>query len=134
MHSRNAFLVAVLWTLSIIGTHSCPTRVTQPGKVHVRQESPEPQSTACGEIIDGVNNGSAYFYASSAYACLTSVPFHSAVAIRFIDYINTTIQFQSTLAYLKSPPPGYQQPAVDVLARLEKIKTNATTGVYQNQY
>lgn len=121
----NSFLVASAWSSSIVGTLSSPTQVTQ---------SPEPQSTACGDVIDRVNDGLAYLYASDAYACLTSVPFNSAVATRFIEYANTTIQFQSTLGYLKSPPAGYQQPAVDVPAQLEKIEINATTGVYQNQY
>lgn len=77
--------------------------------------------------------GNLFFYASDAFACLTSVPFNQAVAVRFIDYYNTTIQFQSTLSYLKNPPEGYQQPAVDFEGELEKIKINATTGVYKNQ-
>jgi hypothetical protein len=61
------------------------------------------------------------------------VPLNDAVALRFIDYYNTTLQFQSTLAYLKSPPEGYQQPAVDLLAGLQDIKDNITAGAYQNQ-
>lgn len=108
--------------------------MAQPRSVRVRQDSPEAQSTACGDIIDQVNQGYAYVYATDAFECLTSVPFNAAVATRFINYINTTLQFQSTLAYLKDPPPGYQQPAVDVLAELQNIQTNVTTGVYLNQY
>jgi hypothetical protein len=65
---------------------------------------------------------------------LTSVPFNEAVAVRFINYYNTTIQFQSTLSYLKNPPTGYQQPTVDFQGGLEKIKNNVTSGVYKNQY
>ncbi|ETS73430.1 hypothetical protein PFICI_15035 [Pestalotiopsis fici W106-1] len=90
--------------------------------------------TICGDIIDLVNEGNLFFYASDAFACLTSVPFNQAVAVRFIDYYNTTIQFQSTLSYLKNPPVGYQQPAVDFEGELQKIKANATAGVYKNQY
>jgi hypothetical protein len=44
------------------------------------------------------------------------------------------MQFQSTLAYLKNPPPGYQQPAVDILDGLRRIWDNVTAGVYENQY
>jgi hypothetical protein len=66
--------------------------------------------------------------------CLGSLPFDPAVATRFIDYYNTTIQFQSTLAYLRDPPQGYQQPPVDVLQTLNQIQRNVTTGVYKNQY
>lgn len=134
MHSRISTAAAVVWCILLSGALSTPTPVVRPKAVRVRQESDEPQSTACGDIIDSVNEGYAYFYATDAYDCLTSVPFNSAVATRFLDYINTTVQFQSTLAYLKSPPSEYQQPAVDVLAGLQSIKNNVTTGVYKNQY
>lgn len=113
---------------------SSPTLAVRPRVDTARQETPTAPPTACGDIINDVNDGYAYFYAIDAYACLTSVPFNAAVAVRFIDYINTTLQFQSTLAYLKSPPVGYQQPAVDVLAQLGRIRNNATSGVYKNQY
>lgn len=56
------------------------------------------------------------------------------MALRFIDYYNTTMQFQSTLAYLKNPPEGYQQPAFDLNQGLEDLKANVTSGVYKNQY
>lgn len=45
-----------------------------------------------------------------------------------------TLQFQSTLAYLKNPPAGYQQPAVDVIEVLGRIQNNITAGIYKNQY
>ncbi|OCL11266.1 hypothetical protein AOQ84DRAFT_386953 [Glonium stellatum] len=90
--------------------------------------------TICGDIIDFVNNGFNIFYASDAYDCLTSVPFDPAVASRFIDYLNTTFLFQSTLAYLKNPPQGYQQPAVDFLQGLQLIQQNITAGYYTNEY
>jgi hypothetical protein len=45
-----------------------------------------------------------------------------------------TLQFQSTLAFLKDPPTGYQQPAVDVQKVLSQIQGNITTGNYKNQY
>lgn len=62
------------------------------------------------------------------------MPFNAAVATRFIKYYNTTIQFQSTLAYLRDPPEGYQQPAIDVLAGLQQIQHNIDDGKYKNQY
>ncbi|KAF1954422.1 hypothetical protein CC80DRAFT_517619 [Byssothecium circinans] len=88
----------------------------------------------CGAIIDEVNAGISYFPAISAFDCLTSVPFHAGVAYRFINYINTTIQFQSTLAYLKNPPKGYQQTPTDILGGLQTIKDNVTAGYYRSQY
>lgn len=74
------------------------------------------------------------FYASDAYECLISVPFNAAVATRFVNYLNTTFQFQSTSAYLKNPPIGYQQPSVDIFETLANIQQNVTTGSYANQY
>ena len=65
---------------------------------------------------------------------MQSVPFNPAVALRFIEYYNTTLQFQSTLAFLKDPPAEYQQPPVDVMQVLKDIQSNVTAGVYQNQY
>jgi hypothetical protein len=65
---------------------------------------------------------------------MTAVPFNPAPALRFIEYYNTTLQFQSSLDYLKNPPAGYQQPAIDVMGVLGRIKANVTAGVYQNQY
>lgn len=74
------------------------------------------------------------FTASDIYKCLVSVPFNAAIANGFIDYYNQTLQFQSTLAYLKNPPPGYKRPAVDLLAGLSKIKQSISTNAYANQY
>lgn len=62
------------------------------------------------------------------------MPFNAAVASRFVKYWNETIQFQSTLAYLKNPPEGYQQPAIDVLDELSKIQQRIDSGFYNNQY
>lgn len=38
------------------------------------------------------------------------------------------------MAYLKNPPPGYQQPAVDVLAGLQQILDDIDQGKFANQY
>ncbi|KAF2636218.1 hypothetical protein P280DRAFT_473346 [Massarina eburnea CBS 473.64] len=92
------------------------------------------QSTMCGNIVDAVDQGYVDFWAFEAYECLTSVPFNPAVASRFLKYWNETVQFQSTLAYLKNPPTGYQQPAVDVLQELTKIQQRIDSGFYTNQY
>lgn len=62
------------------------------------------------------------------------MPFNPAVASRFLKYWNETIQFQSTLAYLKDPPEGYQQPAVDVLQELTDIQQRIDSGFYKSQY
>jgi hypothetical protein len=74
------------------------------------------------------------FYASDVYECFRTVPFNKTVALRFLDYYNSTLQFQSTLTYLKNPPSTYKQPSVDVLGELGKIKDKANSNSYANQY
>lgn len=44
------------------------------------------------------------------------------------------MQFQSTLNYLKDPPTGYQQPAVDLIGGLQTIQSNVNSGTYKNEY
>ncbi|KAI0114150.1 hypothetical protein GGR51DRAFT_578351 [Nemania sp. FL0031] len=89
------------------------------------------QSTACGEIV---NSGDFIFRASLVYECMTSVPFNAAVATRFIAYYNDTLQFQSTLAYLKNPRPSYQQNGVDLIEGLGRLQHNVNEGLYGSQY
>src|SRR5271154_6922560 len=74
------------------------------------------------------------FNASFAYECLTSVPFNPAVATRFLQYYNDTLQFQSTLTYLKNPPTSYQQPGIDLLGGLEQLQQGINNGNFSNQY
>jgi hypothetical protein len=62
------------------------------------------------------------------------VPFNPAVATRFLKYYNDTLQFQSTLAYLKNPPPSYQQPAVDLIGGLDHLQQQINNGAFANQY
>ncbi|KAI4675302.1 uncharacterized protein J4E84_010194 [Alternaria hordeiaustralica] len=131
----SALSVAVCSIVYLSDALSISTPDSLYNKIRVRQEDAEnPDSSACGYIIDNVNAGYAYHYAYDAYACLNSVPFNTDVATRFITYINDTVQFQSTLAYLREPPVGYQQPAVDILSELTQIQNNITTQVYKNQY
>jgi hypothetical protein len=102
------------------------------GPVSLTSSAPASQSTACGTIV---NSEVTYiFNASLAYECLTSVPFNPAVASRFLQYYNDTLPFQSTLTYLKNPPPSYQQPGVDLLGGLEQLQQAINNGVFPNQY
>jgi hypothetical protein len=68
------------------------------------------------------------------FDCLENVPFIDAVATRFLNYYNQTLQFQSTLAFLKDPPADYQQAPVDVLQELQRLKDNVAAGASTSQY
>lgn len=74
------------------------------------------------------------FNASLIYECLTSVPFNAAVATSFLQYYNDTLQFQSTLAYLKNPPTSYQQPGIDLVASLGELQVGVNNNAFQNHY
>ncbi|KAK2015914.1 peptidase S41 family protein [Colletotrichum eremochloae] len=125
--------LAFLWALSCGLALALPS-LRSPKDLPRRQEAPFEDRSICGRIIDEVNKGFIFFYAADVYDCLVSVPFHQAPALRFIEYYNTTIQFQSTLAHLKNPPAGYQQPAFDFMKALDELRHNVTTGVFKNQY
>ena len=88
---------------------------------------------SCDRFID-FNAADQVFRASDALACLTSVPFNPAVASRFLKYYNDTLQFQSTLKTLQNPPSSYQQPAVDVLASINRIQQDIDVGNFKNHY
>jgi hypothetical protein len=134
MRLTNSLSSALLWSALYALVTCSPPTAGHSKSLRPRQEKAKTPSNPCGLIVDDVNRGFAYHYAKDAYDCLSSVPFNPAVATRFIQYINDTVQFQSTLEHLQSPPDGYQQPAVDILSELTKIQHNVTTRTYPNQY
>ena len=74
------------------------------------------------------------FFASDVYDCLTSVPFNDTVGSEFLQYYKDTLQFQSTLPYLKNPPASYLQPSVDLLGGLNLIQNEVEIGTFKNEY
>ena len=75
-----------------------------------------------------------FFSAQFAYECLASAPFNETIALEFLRYYSDTLQLQSTQAYLKNPPPDYQQPPVDLFGGLEKIKDQVKAGGFKSEY
>ena len=51
-----------------------------------------------------------------------------------IASLKSYISFQSTLAYLKTPPPSYDLPLVDILGGLDAIASKAVASGYQNEW
>ncbi|KAL8771483.1 MAG: hypothetical protein Q9209_003153 [Squamulea sp. 1 TL-2023] len=74
------------------------------------------------------------FTAELAHDCLISTPFNATGATQFHSYYKDTLQFQSTLAYLKKPPSTYKQPSVDLLGILDSIQRAVDNGEYKNEY
>ena len=87
--------------------------------------------TPCYQIF-----GSDYslFLANDAYNCLITAPFNATVATGLVTYYKDFLQTQSTLAYLKDPPPSYQQPGIDVLASLDALGAQIQAGTFKTEY
>ncbi|KAJ9656406.1 hypothetical protein H2198_004984 [Neophaeococcomyces mojaviensis] len=72
--------------------------------------------------------------AQLAYDCLNDVPLDSASAVPWLNTLKPYIEWQSTIAYLKNPPKGYLEPAVDVWGGLQAIIDRVSNGKYANEY
>lgn len=44
------------------------------------------------------------------------------------------VEWQTTLDYLKAPPKGYTEPAVDIMAGFADVLANISSKIYQNEY
>lgn len=62
--------------------------------------------------------------AEVALQCLRSVPLDLDGDTSQLEGVKAMAQFQSTLAYLKDPPPGYLYPAVDILGGLDEVRSD----------
>ncbi|KAK4198682.1 hypothetical protein QBC40DRAFT_229528 [Triangularia verruculosa] len=132
-------MLPIIWYASFLfgplAVAALPGSRTPAPFLEKRQSSDRP----CGLLFDTIKEDLAekkfpLFLASDVYACLITVPFLADPALRFIEYYNTTLQFQSTLPYLKYPPGEYQQPAIDIFKELQTVKEKVQSGVYKNQY
>ncbi|KAF2467853.1 uncharacterized protein BDR25DRAFT_344615 [Lindgomyces ingoldianus] len=92
---------------------------------------------ACAQISELVDKSRLEFpsvEAELAFACLKSVPIDTDAASFTIDSLKQMLQFQSTLMYLKSPPKGYANDAVDLISGLDDIKSKVNSNGYSNEY
>ncbi|KAK5075522.1 hypothetical protein LTR64_001729 [Lithohypha guttulata] len=69
-----------------------------------------------------------------AWQCLNDVPLDAPAATIWLQSLRPYIEWQSTTAYLKDPPQGYLEPAVDVWAEFDNIVSGISAGRYANEY
>lgn len=74
----------------------------------------------------------AFFDAETAYQCITSIPINNTEVAAMVDIDKKFLALYSTIPFLKNPPKSYQQPSIDVLARLDEIAEKAKRGNYSN--
>ncbi|RYP56353.1 hypothetical protein DL770_010839 [Monosporascus sp. CRB-9-2] len=72
--------------------------------------------------------------ASLAFECLQSVPNKPEPAAQLVTSLKAYVEWQSTLAWLKDPPPSCTLPPVDIQARLDNISATALEGGYASEY
>jgi hypothetical protein len=72
--------------------------------------------------------------AEVALACLKSVPISKTAASSTIKSLKQMVEFQSTISYLKQPPQGWPNEAVDIMAGLDNISSKVNNGGYTNEY
>ncbi|KAJ5613700.1 hypothetical protein N7528_007354 [Penicillium herquei] len=152
---RSSDIISLLLLRAIKGTWSPPsnssTAVVPSTIIPSPTPIPSPNQDSCGDIMSPSRFESfcgsslpitdlvcqlviPIVNATQAWDCLRSVPFHADVASSLIEYLNDTIKFQSTLAYLANPPPDYQQPSVDLLSQLAQVKRDIDVGNFTSQY
>ena len=62
------------------------------------------------------------------------MPIFKQDAVALLDGLVPYLQFQSTLAYLEDPPPGYPFPAVDILNGIQEIRARVVNDAYGGEY
>lgn len=75
--------------------------------------------------------------AQLAYDCLQSVPLGKDNALELVDAIKPYFNWQSSTAYLKTPPEEYAekiQEAVDIFAGLDEVRSKVESGEYKSEY
>jgi hypothetical protein len=100
--------------------------------------APTTTGEPCGRVAAAAKSATSFYRvavsAELAYDCLTSVPVRPLAALGTIKAIEKMVQFQSTLAFLKDPPEGYDNPPVDILGGLADIRNKVSEDQYANEY
>lgn len=68
-----------------------------------------------------------------ANACARSAPIVQDDALSLIDAVSAVIEWQSTQAYLKSPPEGYLLAGVDLVAQITDLRSNVSSGAFTGE-
>ncbi|KAE9367178.1 hypothetical protein N431DRAFT_548773 [Stipitochalara longipes BDJ] len=72
--------------------------------------------------------------ASLTYECLRSVPNKLEPAMQLVKSLKAFVQWQSTLAFLKDPPPSYMLPPTNIEGGLDVLSVTAATGGFTSEY
>ena len=106
---RSFYAAASLLGVAFASPHASPGSVAE----YIRAAGDTPANKAatatkepCAQISAALAQGASSLDANVALSCLQSVPLDSAGAPTQVLGLQTMVDFQSTLAYLKKPPAG----------------------------
>ena len=102
-----------------------PTNVSEPCAQVSAALAANPSTDQYGNPIVDIN---------TAYACLKTVPLAKSSDLLQLNGYKTLANFQSDLAYLKDPPPGWLYSGVDLMSSLDGIISNVQKDAYDNEY
>ena len=129
------------WSYSYSPSETSATAVSPtspPAASSITTPAPTSPNMACATVSSMVAaaTGSAVptVPASVAWDCIQSVPLNALSGLELMDSIRPYLDWQTTLAYLKDPPSGYLEPAVDVLGDFDSIVSRLQSGGFINEY
>ncbi|PGH12568.1 hypothetical protein AJ79_04189 [Helicocarpus griseus UAMH5409] len=127
----------VLTSLSVLAAASVGLAHPSSSPNALEKRADEP----CKQVADSYEkqfakdpDGPFFVSAELAHECLTSVPINKGDALRLVDGLTSFWKWQSTIDFLKDPPPGYLLPETDLVGELKKIREKVTKGEYGNEY
>ncbi|KDN65324.1 putative peptidase S41 family protein [Colletotrichum sublineola] len=122
-------------------TRSSSTSGTPTASASPSGTAPAGSNNACAQIqpkmqqfLQANPKASPQVPAQLAFDCLQTVPNKPGPAKELITSLKAYVQWQSTLAWLKSPPASYMLPPTDIEGGLDEISKKAEAGQYKSEY
>ncbi|KKZ66436.1 hypothetical protein EMCG_07827 [[Emmonsia] crescens] len=127
----------ILTSLSILAVASVGFGQPSSNANTLEKRAAEPCKQVADEYdkqFDKDSTGPFFISAKLAHDCLVSIPINRGDALRLIDGLTSFWKWQSTIDFLKDPPPGYLLPASDLVGELANIRSKVSKGKYNNEY
>ncbi|KAK5652880.1 hypothetical protein OQA88_9546 [Cercophora sp. LCS_1] len=139
---RRLAALFVVQMLGFLGVDAVPAPAPVPApQVTNTPVSGPPNPNACASIasvtaslLSASPQATPTVPATLAIECLRTVPNKVEPAQKLIKSLKAFFQWQSSLAFLKSPPESYMFEPVDIMAGLDNISTTAAAGGYGNEF
>lgn len=69
-----------------------------------------------------------------SYDCLYTIPFNATAGLELLYSLKPYLEWQSTLSYLKNPPPGYWREPWDLVGRLQDMIDHISEYTYEYDF